>query len=415
MGSMSKHNEEKDREEPREERAKAADQSPRARLQPVGRVVKFSGVLVPSVCKQHRSVCTLDVSWVLEHLKSKTEHVVARRPVILLWVVVIQIQGSVAVGVWNTGNVPEDEHESKLLVCHVPGWNNKLFTLGACVGVQIVCQEHEPGLGGDLAVFLVLFKAQAIGEEEQRVPRESDLEEHLEVDDSNSWVEWSPHENVVDRVTGHSEIILGDVESVEVQQNGERDTREDGAGHDLTKVVNDVVDLEDVEVVQHRHHDEVDVEGDVSVAKVWQLLTISVRKRLAFCPDAGQSDVEDGLEEDVREEHKHGEEGRVCVGFDVANQEFKELRPRLVLGGPRWRPMVESSRDPHVVHQGRETGHHSQGTKRATELPLDLIFGDASLDKIRRPCGVFLTSPRYGLSSSLRSLKLVSSATSKAV
>ncbi|KAG7728628.1 hypothetical protein KL933_001861 [Ogataea haglerorum] len=369
-------------------------------------------ILVPSVGEQNRAVGAFDIFWVFEHLvrqirerlpdrgvpghgfaeriflavacveevvcreqQDKAEGIVRRRPLVLLRVVVVQVQSSVAVRVWHAGDVPEDEHEAELFVRHVPGRHDELLALGARVGVQIVGQQHEHSLGRHGAVLLVLFETHAVGEEEQRVPRQSDLEEHFQVDEADSRVERSTHEHVVQVVAGHSEIVLGDEERPQVEDNGEAEAGDDGTGHDFAEIVEDVVDFENVQIVQQRGQREGDVERGVGVAEVRQLLAVSVRKRLALCPDSWQSDVEQGLNEHKRDKHKDGRWGRRGVRFHVMCHFAEELGPRLAVPGPGRAAVVEAGRDPHVVHQRREAHHHGNHARRPAKLPFDVLFG----------------------------------------
>ncbi|KAG7861427.1 hypothetical protein KL919_002161 [Ogataea angusta] len=370
-------------------------------------------ILVPSVGEQNRAVGTLDIFWVFEHLvwqirerlsdlgvsghdfaervflavasvekvicrqqQDKAEGVVRRRPLVFLRVVVVQVQCSVAVRVWHAGDVPEDEHEAEFLVRHVPGRHDELLALGARVGVQIVGQQHEESLRRHGAVLLVLFETHAIAEEKQRVPRQSDLEEHFQVDDADSRVERSTHEDIVQVVAGHSQIVLGDEERPQIEADGEAEAGNDGAGHDLAEIVQDVVDFEDVQIVQQRGQREVDVERGVRVAEVGQLLAVSMRQRLAFCPDSRQSDVEHGLDENVCGKDKDGRWGRRGVRFHVVCHFAEELGPRLAVDRPGGAAVVETGRDPHIVHQRREAQHHGNNARRPAKLPFNVLLGE---------------------------------------
>lgn len=280
-GSMVQDDKEEDWEEPWEWRGKATHESPSQGLGEIGSVVDFSAVFVPTISEQDRTVGTGDVFRILQHLfrqvreslsdlgvtsddltervflsiggveevvsdrqDGKQGHVVRSGPVVLTWVVVVEIQSTMAVSVWDTGNVPEDQHESKLLVRHVPSWNDQLFTFSTGVGVEVVCIEQEPCLSRYLTIGFVLFQAQTKGEEIKSEPRQSDLEEHFQVDDTDSWVQWSTHKDIVEVVSGHSVVITRDEKGVQVQRKTEDEPQENGHSHDLTEQLQDSVELE---------------------------------------------------------------------------------------------------------------------------------------------------------------------------
>lgn len=255
---VNQHNEEEYWEEPWEWRSETTNTAPGKSHSVVSGVMSLTGVLVPTVSQQERAIGTLDVARVLEirerqvweslsergvasHDSSETVllsvtgieevvcngqdseqgNVVLNGPVVLGWVVVSEVQSTVAVSVWDTGDVPENQHEAKLLVSHVPSWNNQFLTLGAGVGVEPVSIDDKDDLGRDIAIRVELLQGSSEGKEVQGEPWDSDLEEHLQVQVlADSWVQWSTHEAIVDVVTGHSVVILRVIETVDIQQNG---------------------------------------------------------------------------------------------------------------------------------------------------------------------------------------------------
>lgn len=136
-----------------------------------------------------------------EDVASEEQHQGEAVPAVGCGVMAGQVQGRVAVRERDTGHVPEDKHEAPFLVVHVPGGHDELLALGAGVGVEIVRKPHEADLAGDIAVALVLARRGSAGQEEQDVPGQTDLEEHLEVEDAeHARVQLGAHEEVVNVV-----------------------------------------------------------------------------------------------------------------------------------------------------------------------------------------------------------------------
>ena len=80
-----------------------------------------------------------------------------------------------------TSHIPEDEHETELLVIHVPGRDDEVLALCAGAGVQVVREEQKDGFERHVAILLVLLQAGTEGKEEEDEPWNADLEEHLEI------------------------------------------------------------------------------------------------------------------------------------------------------------------------------------------------------------------------------------------
>ena len=60
--------------------------------------------------------------------------------------VVGNVECAVTVGKGHARHVPEDEHETKLLIVHVPSGDDQVLALGARSGVQVVREQKEDGL-----------------------------------------------------------------------------------------------------------------------------------------------------------------------------------------------------------------------------------------------------------------------------
>lgn len=263
---MHNHDGEESRVEPRERRVEASDQTPAESKVHIASVVNLAGILVPAIAEKGVASIGLDLLRVLDSLPGElreslavhlvatllsTEHVLLRvasipDPVgeevaakepdkngpgvsVNFRIVVGKEDGAVAVRQRHTSQVPEDEHETPLLIVHVPGDGDHLLTLAAGVGVQEVSHEQEGHLTSDIAVLLVLTSATSEGDEEQDEPRQTDLEEHLEVEPAEQTrVQLCTHEEVIDVVASHSVLStahksrnVGDDRDNEARQNSD--------------------------------------------------------------------------------------------------------------------------------------------------------------------------------------------------
>lgn len=155
--AVNDHTSEEDRVEPRERRIKAGDQTPRDSKEQIAGVVDLAGLAIPAIGQNLVSVLGGDGprvgdAAVLEVGESGTlvyhatlllaelvllavggvpdvvhPEVGGRQeddkpcwPCVLRRVVVGNVESAVAVGEGHTCHVPEDEHEAKLLIVHVP-------------------------------------------------------------------------------------------------------------------------------------------------------------------------------------------------------------------------------------------------------------------------------------------------------
>jgi len=81
------------------------------------------------------------------------------------------------------------------------------------------------------------------------VPGDADLSPHLQVDVSNTGVQASTHENVVNKTSRHTNGFSGN-EGGKVHEERNKPTPKHCDGHEVAKVVDDAGQAEDVEVVQ---------------------------------------------------------------------------------------------------------------------------------------------------------------------
>lgn len=155
---MNDHTRKEDGIEPREGALKPSNQTPRHSEEKIARVVNLSSLSVPTIAQNavapaggnslrvvNLAVLEIREGGTLIHSAAlfltelvllavgRIPYVVGAEigngkkssepdgPLVLRWVVSCDEEGAVAVGERNTSHVPEDKHEAKLLIVHVPG------------------------------------------------------------------------------------------------------------------------------------------------------------------------------------------------------------------------------------------------------------------------------------------------------
>ncbi|KAI7052583.1 Delta(24(24(1)))-sterol reductase like protein [Hortaea werneckii] len=191
-------------------------------------------------------------------------------------VVVGDEDGAVAVAQWHTSHVPEDKHETPLLVVHVPGDTDHLLALTAGVGVEPVRHEQEPSLASNR-------------DQVENEPRQAHLEEHLKVKPAeHARVQLSAHEEIVDVVASHT-VLLATPERGNVSNDGNKEARDDRNAHQGSELVNEGVELEESREVEYGGDGIGEVERVDGVVVVAELFATLMRERLAHRIDAGQA------------------------------------------------------------------------------------------------------------------------------
>ena len=403
--AVSNHAAEEDGVEPGEGAAEAGDQTPADSKVGVAGIVHLASEAVPAVHQDAVAGLGLDLLRVLDRLPGQLgeglagEHLAAllgaeavllrvarvpdpvdeqvahvetdqREPVppVLVRVVVGQEDGAVAVGERHAGKVPEDQHETPLLVVHVPRRHDQLLALGARVGVQVVRHHQEADLAGHVAVAIPLARCGAQGEQQKDVPRQAHLEEHLEVKDAeHARVELGAHEEVVDVVAGHA-VGGAAGKGRDVGDDGHDEARDDGDREQGAELVDDLVQGEDAREVQNTSDGEGRVEGDVGRAVVLEHLAALVGERLAVGGDAGQEAVEGALED----EESPVPQPRLAVGeslgIDEVEQVGEKVTPALAGLAAGDAAVVLGRANPHVPHEDGEEDHHGTGAVRTAKL-----------------------------------------------
>ena len=101
---------------------------------------------------------------------------------------------------------------------------------------------------GDIAILFILVATSRYGQEENDDPRNTNFSPHLQVNRADTGVQTSTHKNVINEVPRHADLVpSSDRNKVRPERHGE--TVNHGDGHDMTIVVNDFGETENVVVV----------------------------------------------------------------------------------------------------------------------------------------------------------------------
>src|SRR6267154_737200 len=99
--------------------------------------------------------------------------------------------------------------------------------------------------GSDIAIRFVLVATTGHGQEENNDPRNADLSPHLQINRANTGVQTGSHENVVEEVPRHADLVPG-CDGNEIRAEGDSKTVNHGNRHDMTVVVDDFGETENV-------------------------------------------------------------------------------------------------------------------------------------------------------------------------
>ena len=103
--------------------------------------------------------------------------------------------------------------------------------------------------GRNVSKLFVLFASTRNGKEEYDDPWNANLSPHFEVDGSKSGVQTCTHEVVVEEVAGHANLCSGP-DSVQIGKERNTKAIDHGNRHDMTIIVNDFCETENVVVMQ---------------------------------------------------------------------------------------------------------------------------------------------------------------------
>ena len=129
-----------------------------------------------------------------------------------------------------------------------------------------------------IAVLLVLLACAGNRHEEDDDPGNAHFKPHLEVDRADARVETCTHEDVIDEVAGHANLVAG-CDGEEVHAEGDTKAIDHSDCHEVPEVVDDLSHAEDARRVQHGGGDHGDVDAAIRVALVHQGLVAKGRYR----------------------------------------------------------------------------------------------------------------------------------------
>jgi hypothetical protein len=148
----------------------------------------------------------------------------------------------------------------------------------------------------DISILLILFACSRDGQEENNDPRNPDFCPHFQVDRSNSRVQDSTLENVVNEVARHSDLRARG-NSEEVHSERERKAPNHRDGHQVTKVVDNFGEAEDSGVVQCGSSEDGCPKRQERVAVVHELFVAQRGNRKTFLLPARHNPGKEKLEE----------------------------------------------------------------------------------------------------------------------
>ncbi len=118
-----------------------------------------------------------------------------------------------------------------------------------------------------VSVLLILLTCARDRDKEHQDPRDSDLEPHLQVNRTNTRVQAGTHEDVVNEVARHANLVSSrDSEEVHPERHAEADDHRDS--HEMTEVVDDGLETDDSGVLQNSSDRPGDIDAADSVAFV---------------------------------------------------------------------------------------------------------------------------------------------------
>lgn len=221
-------------------------------------------------------------------------------------------------------------------------------------------QQKEAYFARDVAVHLVLPRRSTEGDQEQDIPGKSDLEEHLEVEDTeHARVQLRTHEEVVDRVSGHA-VLRATSDGREVRDERNQETRQDGHAHQGSKFVDERVQLEQPGGMQGERNEDGGVPGPNGGAVIRQLLAPLVRKRTSLKGDSREEHVAESLKDEEDPVDRPCLEGRECALVHEVTEVGEEIGQALTLRRQGQLAIIVCRSNPHVVHEKWEPNHHGQ-------------------------------------------------------
>jgi len=161
------------------------------------------------------------------------------------------VDDRVNIGERNTSEVPKDDHETPFLVVHVPSLGDTFFTFGASIHIKTGSKAHEKHVGSNVSESIILLASTRNGEIEDNDPRNANLCPHLKVNRTQTGIEGSTHEEIVNHVARHANRSLRQ-NRMEVGEEGNAETIDHSNAHEMAIVVNDLGEAENTSPVEDK-------------------------------------------------------------------------------------------------------------------------------------------------------------------
>lgn len=145
-----------------------------------------------------------------------------------------------------------------LFIKDIPRSDDTFFTLLAGIDIQKVGKDHERSRSTDVPLGFVLLQRTRNRDVEEDGPGHTSFSPHFEIQMTNTRIQTSTHEKVVEEVTRHTVMLAHDTGD-HIHQGGHGETPDDGHGHDATKVFGNQSKAEDTRVMEDGRQEESEV------------------------------------------------------------------------------------------------------------------------------------------------------------
>lgn len=249
----------------------------------------------------------------------------------------------------------------------VPARGDEFFSLGACVGVEIVCHDEKQHFCRDVSIRVVLLRRRAARNQKQNKPRDTNFIKHLEVEDADARIQLCAHEEIVDGVSCKAVRAIAK-NGLKVHDEAIDEPGQDSYRHDGTKLIHNSIQRKDVGEMQGGNNDNGGVEAGIGRAKVRQTLEVLVWQGPPLHGHTRHVAVHEHFDDKEYPVDGPCFGGRIGALVDEIDEVVGEFGPSLVFLGQRHFAIVRRCTNPHVPHEDGESNHESEGAKRAAKL-----------------------------------------------